>query len=199
MSKRTWALISAFQTVLVVLAIVLVAARPGAAAPDASPGAQTDAARVAEQAAPPPGFLPTITRQEARVIIDGAIEKSVELRGTMTVAVLDAGGNLVSLDRMDGRGPTWDKFAIGKALGSLSTRRPTRDFPDLIHERPDRYFGTLSMLAGQVYMVNGGQPLVQGGYIIGAVGVAGLGPGEDDLTIDAGVAKWQAMRQSTGR
>src|SRR5688572_13538721 len=97
MSKRTWALISAFQTVLVVLTIVLIAARPGAAAPDASPGAQTDAARVAEQAAPPPGFLPTITRQEARVIIDGAIEKSVELRGTMTVAVLDAGGNLVSL------------------------------------------------------------------------------------------------------
>ena len=199
MSKRTWALISGFQTVLVVLAIELVAARPGAAAPEASPGAQADAARVAEQAAPAPGFLPTITRQEARLIIEGAIEKSTELRGTMTVAVLDAGGNLVSLDRMDGRGPTWDKFAIGKALGSLSTRRPTRDFPDLIHERPDRYFGTLSMLAGQVYMVNGGQPLVQGGYIIGAVGVAGLGPGEDDMAIDAGVARWQSMRQSTGR
>jgi uncharacterized protein GlcG (DUF336 family) len=199
MSKRTWALISAFQTVLVVLAIVLFATRPGAAAPDASPAAQADAARVAEQAAPPPGFLPTITRQEARVIIDGAVEKAIELRGTMVAAVLDAGGNLVSLDRMDGRGPTTDKLAIGKAMGSLNTRRPTREFPDLLHERPDRYFGVLSTLAGQVYMVNGGQPLVQGGYIIGAVGVAGLGPGEDDMAIDAGVARWQSMRQSTGR
>jgi uncharacterized protein GlcG (DUF336 family) len=199
MSKRTWALITAFQTTLVVLAIVLVAARPGVAAPDATAAAQADPASVGAQAAPPPGFLPTITRQEARAIVEGAIEKSVELRGTMTVAVLDAGGNLVTLDRMDGRGPTWDKFAIGKAMGSLSTRRPTRDFPDLIHERPDRYFGTLSMLAGQVYMVNGGQPLVRDGYIIGAVGVAGLGPGEDDMAIDHGVAAWQRLRQGMGR
>src|SRR5205823_13056787 len=81
-------------------------------------------------------------------------DKTTELHETMVVAVPDSGGNLASPDRMDGRGPTWDTFAIGKAMGALSTRRPTRDFAPLIDERPDRYFGTLATLGHQVYMVN---------------------------------------------
>jgi glc operon protein GlcG len=199
MNKRTWALITLSQTALLAVGLVFVTARGGAAAPGPAQVVADSPASVAEQLPPPPAFVPTISRAEARAIIDAAIPKAVELRGTMVIAVLDAGGNLVSLDRMDGRGPTWDTFAIGKAMGSLSSRRPTRDFPPLINERPDRYFGTLATLGSQVYMVNGGQPLDVDGYIVGAVGVAGLGPGEDDLAIDAGVAAWQAMRQNMRR
>ncbi|HZR99404.1 MAG TPA: heme-binding protein [Chloroflexota bacterium] len=199
MSKRTWALITLSQTTLLALGLVFVTARGGAAAPrPAQPLAATPAS-VVSQAAPPPDFVPTITRAEARAIIDNAIPKAMELRGTMVIAVLDAGGNLVSLDRMDGRGPTWDTFAIGKAMGALSSRRPTRDFPALINERPDRYFGTLATLGREVYMVNGGQPLVVDGHVVGAVGVAGLGPGEDDMAADAGIAAWQAMRSTVRR
>ena len=199
MSKRTWCLATALQTGVVVLVVLLVSAQLGAAAPGAAPVGQGVPANVSSQAAPLPTFQPSITRQEARVIIDAAIEKARELRGTMAIAILDSGGNLVSFDRMDGRGPTWDTFAIGKAMGSLSTRRPTRDFPDLIQERPDRYFGTLGTMGARVYMVNGGQPLVVDGNIVGAAGVAGLGPGEDDQTIDAGVEAWQRLRQSMSR
>ena len=54
-------------------------------------------------------------------------------------------------------------------------------------------------LVGQFYMVNGGQPLVLNGVIVGAVGVAGLGPGQDDQAIDAGVAAWQSYRAQVGR
>jgi glc operon protein GlcG len=199
MSKRTWALITLSQTVLSALGLVFVTARGGAAASSPAQAVPDSPASIAAQAPPPPGFVPTITRAEARAIIDNAIPKAVELRGTMVIAILDAGGNLVSLDRMDGRGPTWDTFAIGKAMGSLSSRRPTRDFPPVMNERPDRYFGTLATLGSQVYMVNGGQPLVVDGHIVGAVGVAGLGPGEDDMAADAGIAVWQAMRQNARR
>jgi glc operon protein GlcG len=199
MSKRTWALITLSQMILLALGLVFVTARGGAAAPSAAQAGADRPASVGAQAPPPPDFVPTITRAEARAIIDAAIPKAMELRGTMVIAVLDAGGNLVSLDRMDGRGPTWDTFAIGKAMGALSSRRPTRDFPPLINERPDRYFGTLATMGSQVYMVNGGQPLVVDGHIVGAVGVAGLGPGEDDMAGDAGIAAWQAMRQNLRR
>jgi uncharacterized protein GlcG (DUF336 family) len=198
MSKRTWALITVSQTLLLAVGLVFVTARGGAAAPGPAPTTADNPASVAAQA-PPPDFVPTITRAEARAIIDAAIPKAVELRGTMAIAILDAGGNLVAFERMDGRGPTWDTFAIGKAMGALSSRRPTRDFPPLINERPDRYFGTLTTLGSQVYMVNGGQPLAVDGHIVGAVGVAGLGPGEDDLAGEAGIAAWEAMRQNVRR
>ncbi|HLH21665.1 MAG TPA: heme-binding protein [Chloroflexota bacterium] len=199
MSKRTWALITLSQTTLLALGLAFVTARGGAAAPSPAPAPADRPASVAAQEAPPPDFVPTITRAEARAIIDAAIPKAQELHGTMTVVVLDAGGNLVSLDRMDGRGPTWDTFAIGKAMGALSSRRPTRDFPQLMNDRPDRYFGTLATLGREVYMVNGGQPLVVDGHIVGAVGVAGLGPGEDDMAAEAGIAAWQAMRPTVRR
>ncbi len=199
MSKRTWALVTLSQTTLFVVALAVVTARGGAAAPVPAPALPDDPARVAGQGQPPLDFVPSITRQEARTIIEAAVAKATELHETMTAAVLDAGGNLVSLDRMDGRGPTWDTFAIGKAMGALSSRQPTRNFPPLMNDRPDRYFGTLATLGSRVYMVNGGQPLVVDGHIVGAVGVAGLGPGEDDQAGDAGIAAWQALRQSMGR
>jgi glc operon protein GlcG len=68
-----------------------------------------------------------------------------------------------------------------------------------MEERPDRYLGTLATMGSTVYMVNGGQPLVVDGHIVGAIGVAGLGPGEDDQAGDAGIAAWQRLRQSMGR
>ncbi len=190
MNKRTWAIVTMTQTVAFALAIVLVSVRPGVAAPGAGP---------AEQVTPAPTFRSDITRQEARLLIEAAIEKAIELRGTIAAAVLDSGGNIISLDRMDGRGVTSDKFAVGKAVGALSTRQPTRNFADVYNQRPDRYFGVLGMLPGQVYMVNGGQPIAENGFIIGAMGVAGLGPGEDDMAIDAGIALWQRTRPSINR
>ncbi|HEY7063012.1 MAG TPA: heme-binding protein [Chloroflexota bacterium] len=199
MSKRTWALVTLSQTTLFVLGLIFVTARGGAAAPSPAATVPADPASVAAQGQPPLDFVPTITRQEARSIIDAAVAKATELHETMAAAVLDAGGNLVSFDRMDGRGPTWDTFAMGKAMGALSSRAPTRNFPALMNDRPDRYFGTLATLGSRVYEVNGGQPLVVDGHIVGAVGVAGLGPGEDDMAGDAGIAAWQAMRQNVRR
>jgi uncharacterized protein GlcG (DUF336 family) len=201
-SKRTWAAITVLQTGLVALALVLVTTRTGSAAPGASDAAQAAPASVAEQTTsqqPNLRFEPTITLREARAIVDAAKLKAAELRGTITVAVIDAGGNLVSLDRMDGRGPTWDKFAIGKAQGALARRRPTAEFRDLLTERPDIFFGMQTMMAGQYYMVNGGVPLAIDGVIVGAAGAGGLGLGEDDIAVEAGIAAWQQLRQSMGR
>ena len=199
MNRATWLLITGLQTALVALVVVAMATRGDAAAASRSAPLEADPGRISAQATPPATFSWPVSRQEARVMIEAAIMKAQEFERIMTVAVVDPGGNLISLDRMDGMGPYWDKFAIGKALGSLSTRAPTRDFPALMNERPDRYFGTLSTFAGQFYMVNGGQPLVLNGVIVGAVGVAGLGPGQDDQAIDAGVAAWQTYRAQMGR
>src|SRR5436305_8060647 len=111
MNKRTWALITLSQTALLVVGLVFATARGGAAAPSPAQAVADAPANVAAQASPSPDFVPTITRRDARAIIEGAIAKATELHETMVVAVLDSGGNLISLDRMDGRGPTWDTFA----------------------------------------------------------------------------------------
>lgn len=78
----------------------------------------------------------------------------------MTVVVLDNGGHLVSLDRMDGASFHLEKFTRGKAYLAIITRRNTQDAADLAKTLPDRYFGNMAMYPGEVYLVGGGLPIV---------------------------------------
>ncbi|HZS01743.1 MAG TPA: heme-binding protein, partial [Chloroflexota bacterium] len=105
MSKRAWALATIGQTLVVALAVVLVAAPRGAAAPTAHPDPQE-----------PPGGRPpgridvttSISLEEARVIIDAAVANARAAGGHPTIVVVDDHGEVVSMDRVDG---TTDYFA----------------------------------------------------------------------------------------
>ena len=137
---------------------------------------------------------PSITLAEARTIIDGAIAYASGINLSMAVAVTDAAGNVVSADRMDGAALQNIRFAEGKAFAAALYRQSTEELAALYKTRPDRYFGIVNMYPGKIYLVGGGLPLVVGGQLVGAVGIAGLPEGVDEKSAHAGIAAWMKLR-----
>jgi uncharacterized protein GlcG (DUF336 family) len=147
--------------------------------------------------APRPAAPPTsLSLQEARIIIDGAVAYARENKMQMTVVIVDDSGQLISADRMENASFHLERFAKGKALASLILRDRTEVAAELAKTRPDRYFGIMNMYPGEVYLVGGGVPLAVGNQLVGAIGVAGLPQGVDEKAAEAGIAAWNKFRES---
>jgi len=144
----------------------------------------------------PPSKLatPSITLAEARIIIDGATAYARQHGVVMAVTVVDAAGNPVSSDRMDGVSANNVTYAEGKAFASALQRQTTQTLSELAKDRPDRYFGIMAMYPGKMYLVGGGVPIISSGLLVGAVGVAGLAQYEDEAAGRAGIAAWERSR-----
>ena len=97
---------------------------------------------------------------------------------------------------MDGVSPNNVHYAEGKAFAAAMQRQTTEQLSQLVKDRPDRYFGVMSMYPGRMYLVGGGEPLIINGVMVGAVGVAGLAQYEDEAAGRAGMAAWQRLRPS---
>jgi uncharacterized protein GlcG (DUF336 family) len=196
MSKRAWALATAVQTLVVVLAIVLVAVPRGAAAPTVQPGRQE------APGSRPPGRIDvatSISLEEARVIVDAAVANARAAGGHPTIVVVDDRGDVVSMDRVDGTTDYFARFAIGKAKGAVALQQPTGDTASDYDRNPQRFLSALSMLQGEVLLIRGGVPLFDGNRLIGGVASAGFGPNGDEPAVMAGIAAWEQYRQSRGR
>lgn len=168
----------------------------GAAAPVRQVDVFADA--VAAQPEAQGATAPALTLAEARVIMEGAMAYARSLNQTISVAVLDAGGTLISQDRMDGGSMLGVRGAVGKAMAAIILRRPSADVVEWAQTEPDRYLSLLNVFPGQVYLTPGGVPLRVNGQIVGAVGVSGLARGVDDEAIEAGIRAWTAMRPGAG-
>jgi len=100
----------------------------------------------------------------------------------VVIAILDDGGHLLWLARMDGATPANAEIALGKARTAAVTRRSTKTWEDRISG------GRLSMLAMPVLPVQGGMPIMHEGQCVGAVGVSGVQSHEDEQIAIAGIA-----------
>lgn len=108
------------------------------------------------------------------------------------IAIVDAGGQLIALLRLDGSFPAAANVAIGKARTAASFRKPTRQFEELINK------GRTSMLAVAAVTdftpLQGGIPLTRDGVTVGAVGVSGA----DSAAQDEEIAQAAASAYATG-
>src|ERR1043166_768047 len=93
------------------------------------------------------------------------------------IAVVDEGGNLMALERLDGTFAAGATISIGKARTAVLFKRPTKAFEDIIKNGrtamvalPDAYFTPLQ----------GGVPIVIDGQIVGGVGVSGAASAQQD-------------------
>src|SRR5579864_3983571 len=94
---------------------------------------------LAQNAAPIAAASSSISRAEARMIIEAAIAYAHDnTQSRMTVVVLDNAGHLVAADRMDGASFHLEKFARGKAFLAVITRQSSQKAADLAKTRPDR-------------------------------------------------------------
>lgn len=108
----------------------------------------------------------------ARLLADAALENC-----TATVSVLDRGGNLLVTLRGDGIGPHNTAASQRKAYTALSTKTPTRLFAERARNNPET--ANLNTL-DELLLLGGGIPLFAGKELVGAMGVAGSGGGEQD-------------------
>ena len=100
----------------------------------------------------------------------------------MVITVVDDGGNLVYIGRMDGAQIGSIAVSQAKAHTALAFRRPTKMFQDLV----DQNQGHITTLPGMT-AVQGGLPIMLDGKTIGAIGVSGGSSVQDEQCAQAGI------------
>src|SRR5215471_7940176 len=91
------------------------------------------------------------------------------------IAVVDDGGNLMALERLEGTFSAGANISIGKARTAVMFKKPTKVFEDLINK------GRTTMIAVRDFTpLQGGIPIVADGQIVGGVGVSGAASAEQD-------------------
>lgn len=116
--------------------------------------------------------------------IAAAAEAEAAKRGaTVVIAIVDDGGHLVLLERLDDTQVASVDVGIGKARTAAIFRRPSKFFEDQIRE------GRVAALAlPGATPLQGGIPIVGDGKVLGAIGVSGNSPQEDEEIAKAGAA-----------
>jgi uncharacterized protein GlcG (DUF336 family) len=122
-----------------------------------------------------------ITLGDARRVIAAAEAKALEIGQPMNIAVVDAGGNLVSHVRMDGAWIGSIDISINKAFTARAFDIETAQLAK--NSQPgQQFFGIHASNHGRVMIFAGGIPLRRNGAVIGAIGVSG-GDGKQDQTV----------------
>jgi glc operon protein GlcG len=131
-----------------------------------------------------------ISLDRAQSIIDAAVNEAKKRDWKMNVAVVDSGGNLVAFQRMDGAMLASIQIAQHKARAAATFRRPTKIFEDGIQLMHLNY-----LLAFEgVIAPRGGNPLIEQGKIIGAIGCSGGTDSQDEIVSNAGTAVMSRFR-----
>ena len=128
-----------------------------------------------------------ITLNDARRAIAAAEDEARELGQPMNIAVVDAGGNLVSHVRMDGAWIGSIDISINKAFTARAFDISTAKLAE--NSQPgQQFFGIHASNHGRVMVFAGGVPLRRNGSIIGAIGVSGGSGSQDHAVATAGAA-----------
>lgn len=121
---------------------------------------------------------------DIKTIAAAAEAEAVRNNWAVTIAIVDDGGHLLWLQRLDGAAPLSSHIAPAKAHTAALGRRETKSYEDVING------GRTSFLSapGVHGLLEGGVPVVRDGQVIGAVGVSGVKSNEDAQVAKAGVA-----------
>jgi uncharacterized protein GlcG (DUF336 family) len=118
----------------------------------------------------------------AKKIAAAAEAEAVKNKWNVVIAVVDDGGHLLYLQRMDGTQTGSIDVAIGKARTAMAFKRPTKVFDELAKTRPS------IVTLGDATLLEGGVPVKIGDQVVGAVGVSGVTSVQDAQIADAGIA-----------
>jgi glc operon protein GlcG len=118
---------------------------------------------------------------ETTQILDAARAEAEKNAWAVAIAVVDDGGHLLALLRLDGCAPIGAYIATEKARTAALGRRESKQYEDMINNGRTAFLS--APLAGTL---EGGVPVVVGGQVIGAVGVSGVKADQDAQVAKAG-------------
>ncbi len=123
-----------------------------------------------------------LTLEAAKKMAAAAEAEAVKNKWNVVIAVVDDGGHLIYLQRMDGTQTGSIEVAMGKARTAMAFKRPTKVFDELAKTRP------AIVTLGDVVLLEGGIPIKVGEQVIGAMGVSGVTSQQDAQIAEAGIA-----------
>jgi len=127
---------------------------------------------------------PVLTLEDVKKIAAAAEAHAMANQWKVAIAIVDDGGHLLWLQRLDGVAPISSQLAPAKAKTAALGRRESKIYEDMINN--GRYsFLRAPDLDG---MLEGGVPIVVDGQTVGAVGVSGVKSAEDAQIAKAGIA-----------
>ncbi|CAI08739.1 GlcG/HbpS family heme-binding protein [Aromatoleum aromaticum] len=126
--------------------------------------------------------IKALTLDDVKRIAAAAEAEAVANGWAVSIAVCDAGGHPLWLQRMDAAPLMSAVVAPEKARTCVMTGKPSKAFEDMVNS------GRYAALAMPVVPLEGGEPIVIDGNVIGAVGVSGVKAGEDAQVARAGLA-----------
>jgi glc operon protein GlcG len=115
-----------------------------------------------------------LTVVEATRILEAARAEAEKNQWAVTIALVDDGGHLLALQRLDGCAPIGAYIATEKARTSALGRRESKQYEDMINGGRTAFLS--APLAGTL---EGGVPVVVDGHVVGAVGASGVKPDQD--------------------
>jgi glc operon protein GlcG len=127
---------------------------------------------------------PYLTHEDARRIAAAAEAEARAHQWGVTIAVVDEGGHLLWLQRLDGAPPVSAHIAPAKAHTAALGRRESKGYEDIINGGRTAFLSAPAIEG----MLEGGVPVMVQGHCIGAVGVSGVKSTEDAQIARAGIA-----------
>lgn len=127
---------------------------------------------------------PTLELADIKAIAAAAEAEALKHQWAVSIAIVDDGGHLLWLQRLDGAAPVSAHIAPAKASTAALGRRETRTYEEMING------GRVSFLSAPDLkgMLEGGVPILKDGQCLGAVGVSGVKSSEDAQIARAGIA-----------
>lgn len=116
---------------------------------------------------------------DANKVIDKAHAKAAQLGIKVTVAVVDEGGLLIALGRMDGAVPLSPQLAEAKAVGAAMLLRDGAGLAQIAQDRPGFFSAVDRLVRVPLIPGLGSVPIKLNGKIVGAIGVSGGRPEQD--------------------
>jgi uncharacterized protein GlcG (DUF336 family) len=121
----------------------------------------------------------TLPFQDARTLADGARARALELGKALSIAVVDYGGFVVLIERMDGARPMTPDIALSKAYSAAVMQRPTEMLENWRNSDPVFFTQVGRMGQHPIVATKGGYTLKRDGDILGGIGISGGSPDED--------------------
>ena len=125
-----------------------------------------------------------LTLSDVRAIAQAAEAEAKANGWAVTIAIVDDGGHLLWLQRLDGAAPLSAHIGPAKARTAALGRRESKVYEEMINQ------GRTSFLSAPTLegMLEGGVPILVDGHCVGAVGVSGVKSSEDAQIARAGIA-----------
>ena len=125
---------------------------------------------------------PCLTLADVKKMLAACEAEAAKNKWAVAISIVDDGGFLIGLTRMDRASPVTAEVSLGKDRTSALTRRPSKAFEDRVKERP----AFVTFPAG--ILIQGGVPITHENECVGAIGVSGVQSHEDEQIAMAGAS-----------